>query len=510
LSKEQPQQSAGQKLLAQSSHYSIASVFTLIGGLVSFPVLTRIFSVQDYGIMGIISATVSVAVALGKTGLQHAVVRYFAEVVAGKSRFTPRQLYSTGILGMLGAGAVVMVVMLVGSQLVPTRWIVREEVRVLLVFVSGLVLIQVIDSSMVNVLRADQRSVTLMKYTVLKKYLSLGCMFGGLLLISKSLRIFYTASVVAEGAALFVLAWIVLRSYPDRRPTPAQFSWPLYRELLTYGLPMTFGYELAGVILNVGDRYVIKGAFPGAEGETQLGLYSAAYNLCQYVQTIFVTSVGQALLPIYMKLFHEEGAEKTADFATQSLVNYVLVAAPLVAGVAAVGPDLLVALASERYAAAGGVLVWIMAGMVIDGAASIVGAGLVIHRRSTTMMYAVTLSAAVNVAANLILVPRWKIMGAAVATTIGYTMILLTFGFGARRLLPVRIRWKPILRAIAAAAIMYVALSFILPHRGWLTVAVRAVLGLVIYAGIIAAIDGDGRSFLASVLRRVRARLVRR
>ena len=510
MSKQQPQPSAGQQLLAQSSHYSIASVFTLIGGLVLFPVLTRIFSVQDYGIMSIISATVSVGVALGKTGLQHAVVRSFAEVVTGKSRFTPAQLYSTGILGMAATGLLVMVVMLIGSQVVPTRWILREEVRVLLIFVSGLVLIQVLDSSMVNVLRADQRTVTLMKYTVLKKYLSLGCMFGGLLLISKSLRIFYTASVVAEGAAVFILAWIVLRVYPDRRPSPANFSWPLYRELLSYGLPMTFGYELAGVILIVGDRYVIKGTFTGVEGETQVGLYSAAYNLCQYVQTIFVSSVGQALLPIYMKLFHEEGAEKTADFASQSLVNYVLVAAPIVGGVAAVGPDLLVALASEKYAAAGVVLGWIMAGMVIDGASSIVGAGLVIHRRSTTMMYAVTFSATVNVVANLILVPRWGIMGAAVATTIGYTGILLTFGLGARRWLPVRIKWKPILRAIAAAAIMYVALSFILPHRGWLTVAVRAVLGLVIYAGIIAAIDGDGRSFLASVLRRVRARLIRR
>ena len=100
-------------------------------------------------------------------------------------------------------------------------------------------------------------------------------------------------------------------------------------------------------------------------------------------------------------------------------------------------------------------------------------------------------------------------MGAAVATTIGYSMILLTFGLGARRWLPVRIKWKPILRAIAASAVMYLALSFILPHRGWLTVAVRAVLGVLIYAGTIAAIDSDGRSFLASVLRRVRARLVR-
>jgi O-antigen/teichoic acid export membrane protein len=481
-------------------------MITLIGGLVSFPFLTRIFSVEEYGIMGIISTVVSASVALGKTGLQHAVVRYYSEVAAGKSRFTLRQLYSTSIVGMFATALLVMLLLAVGSQVVPRRWIVSDEVRLLLVIVAVLVGIQVMDSSMVNILRADQRSVTLMKYQVLKRYLGLGCLFGGLLLISKSLRVFYSASVIAEGTALMFLTWILLRSYPDRRPTPKQFSWPLYRELLTYGLPMTFGYELAGVILNIGDRVVIKATI----GETPLGLYSAAYNLCQYVQTIFITAVGQALTPIYMKMFHDEGAEKTSAFASQSLVNYMLVAAPIVAGVASVGPELLTSLASDKYALAVGVLPWVIAGMVIDGAASIVGAGLVIHRRSTTMMIAVSSSAAINVIANIILVPRWGIMGAAVSTTIGYGSILLTFWATARRWLPVQIRWKPILRACVAAAVMYVALSFILPNRHFVTVAVRAVAGLVIYGAVIAAIDSDGRGFLRSILAKLRARLLRK
>lgn len=499
--------SPGQKLLAQTSHYSLASVITLIGGLVSFPLLTRIFSVEEYGIMSVISATVSVAVALGKTGLQHAVVRYFSEVASGKSRFSPRQLFSTSILGMLATALLVMLVLVVGAQVVPTAWIRSDETRLLLVIVAGLVGVQIMDSAMVNLMRADQRSVTLMKYQVLKKYLGLGCLFGGLLLISKSLRMFYSASVIGEGIALGFLAWILFRAYPANRPSPSQFSFPLYRELLAYGLPMTFGYELAGVFLNVGDRYVIK-ALP--DGATQVGLYSAAYNLCQYVQTIFISSVGQALTPIYLKIFHDEGAEKTSAFASQSLVNYMLVAAPIVAGVASVGPDLLSSLASDKYALAGGVLRWVIAGMVLDGAATILGAGLVIHRKSTTMMVAVSVSAGINLLANIILVPLWGIIGAAVSTTIGYASILVTFAVAARRWLPVEIRWKPILRAIAAAAVMYVAVSFILPNRRFLTVAVRGVAGMIIYAAVIAAIDSDGRSFLRSIIAKVRARLARR
>ena len=37
------------RLLVHASHYGLTSVFTMIAGLVSFPLLTRLFSVRDYG-----------------------------------------------------------------------------------------------------------------------------------------------------------------------------------------------------------------------------------------------------------------------------------------------------------------------------------------------------------------------------------------------------------------------------------------------------------------------------
>ena len=99
--------------------------------------LTRIFSVQDYGIMSIISATVSVGWRWARPACSTPWSATSAEVVTGKSRFTPAQLYSTAILGMAATALLVMLALLVGSQVVPTRWILSEEARVLLVFVSG-------------------------------------------------------------------------------------------------------------------------------------------------------------------------------------------------------------------------------------------------------------------------------------------------------------------------------------------------------------------------------------
>src|SRR5439155_24906904 len=181
-----------------------------------------------------------------------------------------------------------------------------------------------------------------------KKYLTLALIVVAIVIISRTLKAFYTASVVAEGLAVGALTWVLFANRERPHPQTSQFSRPLYVELLGFGLPMAIGYEMSGIILAVGDRYVIEGTI----GEGPLGLYAAAYNLCQYVQAVFIASVGQAIMPIYMQMWDQKGRDETSDFISRSLRRYLLFGAPVIAGLAAVGPELLPSLASDKYASA--------------------------------------------------------------------------------------------------------------------------------------------------------------
>ena len=57
--------------------YSFANVVVLLGGLVSFPVLTRLLDNTQYGIMGYFSTWLMISVAIAKFGGQHAVIRFY-------------------------------------------------------------------------------------------------------------------------------------------------------------------------------------------------------------------------------------------------------------------------------------------------------------------------------------------------------------------------------------------------------------------------------------------------
>lgn len=487
------------RLAVQASHYSLVSIFATVAGLVSFPLFTRIFSLEEYGLMNLVAATVSLSVAFGKVGIQHSIVRYHSEITAGKSAYSLPQLYSTTLLGMAGSALVVVVVVVTFARTESAHTFGDPRLRTLLVLASVLVVAQVLESALVNVLRAEQQTAFLMRYQVAKKYLTLGFTFLAVLVVARSLEAFYSASGVAEAAAVAGLGWALFGRGQRPRPSATAFSAPLYRELLGFGIPMMVGYELSGIVLSIGDRYVIEGLL----GEAPLGLYGAAYNLCQYVHAILIASIGQAIMPMYMQMWDRRGAKETAVFLSDTLRKYVLLGAPVVAGLAAVGPELLPTLASERYVSASAVLPWVIAGMVVDGTTSMVGAGLFIHRKTRTIMSIVLGCAALNIAMNLVLVPSVGILGSAIATLVSYACAVLLMATSARRLLRVELPWATLARAGLASIAMYAAVRWLYPGHRLVTIAMRVAVAVPLYAGAMAAMDRDARALVRAALERL-------
>ena len=317
------------------------------------------------------------------------------------------------------AGAVLICI----AIFAPQHLLEHQGLRLPLALVSILVVIQATDSGIANLLRAGERSLLLMKYQVAKKYLGIALILVALLLVSRSLTAFYVASIIAEGLSLVVLLAHALRGGDLLRPK--HFSRSLYWQVVTYGLPMMIGYELSGTILSVGDRYVIKAVI----GDEQLGLYSAAYNMCQYIGNAVVYSFCSAVMPVYIRMAAQNGYEKTADFTRRSLGHYLLFVTPVVAGVASIGPYLLAALASDKYAPAAAVLPWVIGGMALDGVTNFLGAGLYIERHPRWLMGLTTGSAVFNVGLNAVLVPRLGIVGAAAATLVCYFTMCVAYSY---------------------------------------------------------------------------------
>ena len=115
-------------LLNQSSHYFAGHVAIMAVGFISFPILTRIFSVSDYGILGLITTTLLIAIAISKLGYPGFIVQCYAEF---KAKNEIKRFYSTVFISALGIAGSFALVFYIALQFIPNRILDKSAVSIL-------------------------------------------------------------------------------------------------------------------------------------------------------------------------------------------------------------------------------------------------------------------------------------------------------------------------------------------------------------------------------------------
>jgi O-antigen/teichoic acid export membrane protein len=484
-------------LLAHASKYTIGNLLVTIAGFVSFPLFTRLFAVDEYGLMSLVATTLMIAVGLGKVGFQHSMVRYYAETRAGNNAFTLPQYFAT-VLGAMGALAFASSALwILVVELLPNSAWSDPRLVTLLRLTAVLVFIRIFESAFVNLLRAEQRSGTYSAYQVVRRYGSLVIIIVTVLYVVHGVYGFYVGTVIGEAVMVAGLAIVYLRRQPIQL---SQFQPALFRSMALFGLPMV-GYEIGGVILSAGDRYVL-GALAGPE---QLGLYSAAYNLCEYVQNVLLVSLGQALIPMYTRIWEEKGAQETVRFISRVLHFYLLLGALVVALLGGLGQDILALLASEKYRPAGTLLPWLIAGKVLEGGLPIVAAGIFIRKQTQTIMLLVLASAALNIGLNFAFVPRFGVLGSAMASLVAYFTLVVTSMVMGQRRLPVRFPVGALLKFGSLGAVTYLAMSLVhVSAHVAVEIVLRGTIGCAVFVGLVLVFDAPSREMARMVLGRAK------
>ncbi len=484
------------KLLVHVSNYSIGSLLVTFAGFISFPILTRLLSQADYGLLSLVGATLTLLVALGKLGLQNPIIRFYSDAESNRDGWNLDKYYSTIILGMVVIGVVITVAWLVLVYFVSDNILGDEQLRFLFILTSALVLIRVMDSAFSNIYRAKQKSKLLSTYRVYRRYATLLLVVITLFYISNSLFGLYIATIFVELISVFILGFMLLK---HQSITTNSFSPFLLKQMLIFGIPLV-GHELAWVLHNTGDRYLIQWMM----GSEQLGSYAAAYNLSDYVRVIVIMSLYQALPPIYLKIWSDEGEKATRHFIEKSLHFYIMVALPIVAGVSVVGPTLLTILATEKFSSGAVIIPYVIAGMVINGSAVMFGAGLYIHKQTKILMVLMLVSAVFNVLLNMVLIPRYGIEGAAIATLISYTGFAISNKIVSSRKFYIAIPWVTVIKFGLVSIIMYLLLIQIDIYNSFITLMMQIFSGAIFYAIMAIFLDATARDIARKTLSKMR------
>ena len=242
-----------------------------------------------------------------------------------------------------------------------------------------------------------------------------------------------------------------------------------------------------------------------------VGYYNAAYRLFEVLIALPLL-LGQALYPAFSEQVGLKDLDGLRTLYARTARAFFAVGVPICVGVAMAGPLFLPLLFGDKYAPAGSTLA-IFGGILWLWFFSTTGGWMLTALNRLRLVFLANVgSLAVNVGANLVLIPRIGYDGAAIATGLSEVVLVVVYFVATQRRLGLhRLSMVPI-RPLVAGAVMGAALWAVMRWTEAEAPAVRAsssvVAAGVVYAGTLVAIGGIGEPEKA-LLRKVFGRFSR-
>lgn len=481
-----------QTLAVHFLQFFAGSFSSLLIGLISFPILTRVLSQSDYGSLSIVTVAASFAVAAAKGGLSDSIIRFYPEFAGDRSLL--RIFTSTVLVRSILMSATVAA--LFALLVTPTRHMLGLGPAIAPAFfvMTAFVFVRPINIVALNYLRATGRTIFYNGISLFLKVISVALALTLLFGFGGKLPLYFTGIALAEAVGTIILLRWLLINYPI---SPGAVSGELTIRLIRFGLPL-LATEIGYLLLQYSDRYLLT-AFTDT---ATLATYAVGYNLPSYINDLVLFSVSYAIVPIYTDLFATRGEEQTKTFLASALKYYVIGVVPLCAGYAAIARDAIVILASNRYAPAAAYSPIILAGLVFIGANYILYAGLFLHKRSELILATVALAVAVNISMNLVLIPQLGALGCAISTLAACAIGSITAATISFRYMSIRIPWGSICYYGLASLVMYLLISPIETGRAVTNLLLKVPAGALVIGAAFLLRDRRELKALPKLLRR--------
>lgn len=415
--------------------YGIGDVAVQIASFLLLPLYTIILSTTENGAIALLLIVEQVTRVVNRWGIDASFMRFYYDCADDGSR---RELASTIFFFLLAAsGSLALAAVAAAPQLGQLLFGGDDFTTPLrLVFVTTL--FGSVSFLPFHVLRIEGRART---YVALTFGNNLATLLVKLLFVVV-LRMGVLGVALADLLVAIGLAIALAPRYGALiRPV---FSMQQLRACLAFGLPRV-PHSFAHQVIATVDRFVLSRFAPLAP----LGVYNIGVSLGLGLK-LFLSAFETAWAPFYFREMTSADAPRTY----RTISTYVFgVLVLLVAGLAAVGRDLVRLMTAPTYHGAAAVVPWIGLAVGLQGVYLLTSIGLNITKRTAYYPVATGAATAAAIGASLLLIPRYGILGAAWSNVIAYG-VLATVGMAlSQRFYPIHYEWGRIGRLLLAGVL---------------------------------------------------------
>ncbi|MBW3558511.1 MAG: lipopolysaccharide biosynthesis protein [Proteobacteria bacterium] len=275
------------------------------------------------------------------------------------------------------------------------------------------------------------------------------------------------------------------------------------RRNIGYGLPVALAL-VASLALATADRFLIATFLD----EASVGAYHAGYSVGNRLLDVLFVWLSLAGGPALVAALERGGPEALTRAAREQGELLIWLTLPAATGLALVSEPLIGILVGEelRTQAASVTPLIAMAAFFAGLHTHYFGQAFTLGRRTGLLVGVMTAPALLSIGLNVLLVPRFGLIGAAWATTIGYALGALLSATLGRTVLILPVPWTALARAGLASGVMAACVAALPSPGGWLELLGKAAVGAATYAAVMLLLDAHLRERLGRLRSGLRAR----
>jgi O-antigen/teichoic acid export membrane protein len=384
--------------------YAVGPIGSGLIGLITLPMITWFYSVEDVGRISMLQVCTSFFILLFCLGLDQAYVREYHES-ENKTVLFKVALWPSLLLGFISLLIITLYDTSIVSKLLYGIPSVYLSVLSIICF-----LVALIARFLSLILRMQEKALAFSMSQLLPKILFLVFVLGVVWFgFSKDSYTLMTANAMSLFTAFGVYAWNTRLEWLSA--LKVKFDWKQFKFSLTFGLPLVVG-GLASWGLNVMDRLFLRSMSTYAE----LGVYSVAMSIAA-VATLISGIFNTIWSPMVFKWISEGNVDyKKID----DISEYVLAAIYFVVVLAGMFSWILPFLLPKTYVEIQFLICACLLGPLFYTLSETTAIGITIARKTKLSMLASILAMLVSLVSNYILVPLYGASGAAISTALAF------------------------------------------------------------------------------------------
>ena len=427
------------KLLAKHSLiYAIGNAMNRVVALLLLPVYTRFLTPYDYGIKELVGLSTDIISVLLATTISGAIYRFYFEYEDEKNK---NEVISSAVIALACIGSIALGVLYLNTRFFAELILDSSDLSHFFTISFTSMWFQSLNNIGYNYLRANKKSFQFITLSFIKMILVIGLNIY-LICFMKIGVLGILVSTLVGAIAMFLLLVV-----PMVFKIKLRFSKSKIKEMAVFGLPL-IPAQFGAFIVHLSDRFFIKEYCSIAEA----GLYSLGYRFGAIPGNFLSDPFNQVYQPRRFELYKQENSE---HFFGQIFTYFLYFMAFAGLGASVLTYDILRIIADEKFWSASKIVPIIVLATTIFSFHYHLNFGILITKKTKYLAYINFSNAFVVMALNFLLIPRYGIYGAAIATLIAFVYkVALTYYFS-NRYYSIHFEFIRIFKILLVAAILF-------------------------------------------------------